>query len=78
MPIIKILQLLRLSHVQHLEDGSIKLSNLTLINVVLYWFGPMREDKLTLTLLAIQALSSGLAFMIRYRLVTLIFAAVEY
>lgn len=78
VPIIKVLYLLRLSHVQYLEDGSIKLSNLTLINVVLYWFGPLREDKLTGTLLVIQALSSILALIIRYRLVTLIFQAVEY
>lgn len=78
VPIIKILRLLGLSQVQYLEDGSIKLSNLTLINVVLYWFGPMREDKLTLSLLVIQALCSGLAFVIRYRFVTLIYQAVSY
>ena len=41
-------------------------SNLTILNLILVLRGPMREDHLTMEMLGIQALGSGLAFAIRY------------
>ncbi|KAM9906393.1 hypothetical protein OXX69_006819 [Metschnikowia pulcherrima] len=40
-----------------------RFSNLTLINLALVWFGPMREDKLCLLLLSIQ-LSVGISMLV--------------
>ena len=40
--------------------------NLTLINVFLYWFGPMSERSLTRCLLGLQVGCSVLAVVIRY------------
>jgi len=42
------------------------ISNLTLLNLVLLFAGPMREDKLTKVIIAIQSGCSVLAFVIRY------------
>ena len=51
-------------------DGDVwyECNNLTLINLVLIYTGPMREDKLCLLLLALQVLCSCVAFTIRYPL----------
>jgi hypothetical protein len=54
-------------------DEIIACSNLTLINLVLVMFGPMREDYLCLMLLAIQTVSGGLGFVIRHRLAFLVY-----
>eukprot|EP00392_Amoebophrya_sp_AT5.2_P012727 g12834.t1 len=43
-----------------------RVSNLTLINFVLYVFGPMHEETLVVVLLALQVLFSALAFWLRY------------
>ena len=40
--------------------------NLTLINVFLYWFGPMSEKRLTQCLLGLQVVCSAIAIHIRY------------
>jgi len=45
-----------------------EVSNFTLINLLLVWFGPMHERTLTLAVLAVQVLGSALAFLIRYPL----------
>ncbi len=41
-------------------------SNLTIINLILVKLGPIREQNLTILLLAIQILCTGLALFIRY------------
>lgn len=41
--------------------------NLTLINLTLYVFGPMRENHLCIALLAFQALCCALGLVLRYR-----------
>lgn len=51
----------------------VAISNLTLINLVLVNAGPMREDKLTLTLMAIQFVFSVGALTARHSIATLIF-----
>jgi UDP-N-acetylglucosamine--dolichyl-phosphate N-acetylglucosaminephosphotransferase len=50
-------------------------SNFTLINLWLVWFGPMREDRLALGLLAFQFLIGALGLFIRHRMALLVFSA---
>ena len=47
---------------------AVRLSNLTIINYVLYVFGPMHEARLTSVLLLFQVVCNGLALLVRYRL----------
>ena len=54
-------------------DDIIACSNLTLINLVLVNFGPMREDHLCLTLLAGQVLCGVLGLVIRHKLAFLVY-----
>lgn len=42
--------------------------NHTLINIVLYWFGPMSEKRLTTVLLVFQCFCSLVAIYVRYHL----------
>ncbi|KAM0789901.1 hypothetical protein ACM66B_006743 [Microbotryomycetes sp. NB124-2] len=56
------------------HDGSIAAcSNLTILNLILVVFGPMREDKLTITLMSLQAGGSVLAFTVRYGVASLFY-----
>lgn len=60
------------------EDGRrriIECSNLTIINLWLVWFGPMKEETLALGLTALQFASGLLGLFIRHRLAGLIFTA---
>lgn len=41
-------------------------TNLTLLNLLLVLRGPMREDRLTIELMVLQGLGSGVAFAVRY------------
>ncbi|XP_013400238.1 UDP-N-acetylglucosamine--dolichyl-phosphate N-acetylglucosaminephosphotransferase-like [Lingula anatina] len=51
------------------EDGEYsECNNLTIINLMLKIFGPMHERSLVMSLLSIQILCSGVAFLIRYPL----------
>jgi len=54
----------------------IECNNLTLLNFILRLTGPMHERSLTLTILAIQVLSSVIAFLVRYPLAYLLFGEV--
>lgn len=55
------------------KDGYVTTNNFTLINLVLLFFGPLHEEKLTIILIAIQCLCSVLAFVIRYPLASLFY-----
>ena len=46
-------------------DGSVKMSNMTIICLVLHVCGPMREDMLTKRLLSVQVLCTAFAFIVR-------------
>lgn len=46
-------------------DGSVKMSNMTIICLVLHVCGPMREDMLTKRLLSVQVACTVLAFIVR-------------
>ncbi|KAI7890634.1 glycosyl transferase family 4-domain-containing protein [Mucor mucedo] len=56
------------------KDGKIiECNNLTLLNLVLAYFGPMSERNTTIAILVIQVSASLLAFFIRYKLVHLVY-----
>jgi UDP-N-acetylglucosamine--dolichyl-phosphate N-acetylglucosaminephosphotransferase len=73
---LKLLHQLRMADVEVDAKGQvISSSNFTLINLWLVWFGPMREDRLAMGLLAFQFLIGGLGLFIRHRMALLIFSA---
>ncbi|KAF2877576.1 UDP-GlcNAc-1-phosphate transferase [Massariosphaeria phaeospora] len=73
---LKLLHRLRLLDVETNEKGQVlSSSNFTLINLWLVWFGPMREDRLALGLLAFQAGVGLLGLFVRHRMALLIFTA---
>ena len=61
---------LRLVGVEELGGGVVRMSNLTLINLCLHWFGPCREDTLCRRLIGFQIMCSGMAFPVRFYLAT--------
>lgn len=66
------LQLLQL--VLDEQDRPVGASNLTVLNLWLVWFGPMREDRLTFSLLAAQAACGVLGLLVRHKLALLVFS----
>lgn len=48
-------------------------TNLTILNLWLVWFGPMREDRLSIGFLTLQILSGILGLFVRHRLALLVF-----
>ena len=75
--VYQVLRTLRLGHVEESENGDIKINNLTIINLVLYAFGPMKEWKLTSILLLFQCVCSSAALLVRYKLAGLLYDIVE-
>lgn len=75
IPILKLLNKLKLIDVEyHPKDGSIvSCSNMTLINLTLVWFGPMREDQLCNTILLLQFMVGILALIGRHAIGSIIF-----
>jgi len=65
---VTVLRTLRLVSWQEQPDGRIVINNLTLINFVLFMFGPVHERVATQMLMAFQVLSTLLALFIRYPL----------
>lgn len=55
----------------------VTMSNMTIINWALHVCGPMREDRLTLALLGLQAACSALALLVRYQLAYLVYDVVK-
>lgn len=73
--ILNLAELLGLVRLVRLDNGQIISStNFTLISTVLVRFGQMREDKLAITIMVIQALFGLLGFFVRHRLARLIFS----
>lgn len=54
------------------KDGT-EVANMTLINLLLQFFGPMNERTLCIVLLGIQILSCAIGFIIRYYLAKVLF-----
>jgi len=72
-----VIKTFRLAHVKPpREDGTVLVSNLTLINFVLYVFGPCREDVLCIRLLLLQLLCTIGCFAVRFGLAGYVFDVV--
>lgn len=65
---VKLFQTFRLIEWTETPDGVITTNNFTLINFLIVQLGPMHEAILTNRLIAIQVLSTCVAFVIRYPL----------
>lgn len=65
---IWILKTLRLVQYRKVNEQTFECSNLTIINLVLVIFGPLKEKRLVMILYGLQLLGTVLAFGIRYGL----------
>jgi UDP-N-acetylglucosamine--dolichyl-phosphate N-acetylglucosaminephosphotransferase len=73
---LKLLHRLRMLDVEMDAKGQVvSSSNFTLLNLWLVWFGPMREDKLAMGLLAFQFMIGAFGLFARHRMALLIFTA---
>lgn len=71
---LKALHRLRLLRVATNAQGEVvECTNFTILNLWLVWWGPMREDKLALGILALQSCVGLLGLVIRHRLALLVF-----
>lgn len=71
---VRFLEGLGLANVKRSDTGKwISCNNLTIINLILWKLGPMREDELARKIGYIQIAGSCLAFFIRYGLVHIVY-----
>lgn len=80
--LLTLLSHLHLTHLTRLEKNKTKgpivsATNLTLLNVVLLWKGPMREERLTKWLVGIQVAGSVLAFGVSMGLLGLFMMGID-
>lgn len=80
MPVQSALKLLARLHLLKIEtDPStgqvLRSTNMTLLNLWIVWFGPMREDKVALGILAAQSVCGLLGLWVRHRLALWVFTA---
>ncbi|KAF2665586.1 N-acetylglucosaminephosphotransferas-like protein [Microthyrium microscopicum] len=74
--VMKIAAAVKLLDIKTDESGNIiESSNFTIINLWLVWFGPMREDRLAMGLIALQIACGLLGLFIRHKLALLIFTS---
>lgn len=67
--VLRLCASLKLAKVESIPGStSVRMSNLTIINFVLYVCGPMHEARLATTLLVFQAACNALALLVRYQL----------
>ncbi|EJT98666.1 N-acetylglucosaminephosphotransferase [Dacryopinax primogenitus] len=73
--VLQLLAFLRLTRLTtDLKTGRITAcTNLTILNVLLYWFGPMSEEDLVVRVMLTQCAGSALAFVVRYGVAGLIY-----
>lgn len=72
---LEVLHKLRLVRIWKNEDGQIvESTNLTILNLWLAWMGPMREDRLALSMVGLQTVCGILGLLIRHRLALLVFS----
>src|SRR5438445_279220 len=72
--LLTVLERLGLSKVTRGPDGAVlEASNLTVINLWLVWFGPMREDRLAISVMAVQFVAGISALGIRHGLAFLVY-----
>lgn len=74
--VMKLMHKLKFLDIKTDERGEvIESSNFTIINLWLVWFGPMREDRLAMGLVAFQIMCGLIGLVVRHRLALLIFTA---
>ena len=72
--VLEILHALRLARITKNIDGHIvESTNLTLLNLWLVWFGPLREDRLALHIVGVQFLCGIGGLLVRHKLALLVF-----
>ena len=73
---LKLLHRLHLVRLVTNEDGLIlETSNFTILNLWLVWFGPRREDRLAIEILAMQTVCGLFGLFVRHRLALWVFDA---
>ncbi|KAL4981702.1 glycosyl transferase family 4-domain-containing protein [Aspergillus falconensis] len=71
---LELLHRLRLARVRKNEQGRIvESSNLTILNLWLVWMGPMKEDRLALSMVAVQTVCGLFGLFVRHYLALLVF-----
>ncbi|RDW90809.1 UDP-N-acetylglucosamine--dolichyl-phosphate N-acetylglucosaminephosphotransferase [Aspergillus mulundensis] len=71
---LELLHGLRLARIKKNERGQIiESSNLTILNLWLVWMGPMREDRLALSMVAVQTVCGLFGLFVRHCLALLVF-----
>ncbi|XP_018573758.1 UDP-N-acetylglucosamine--dolichyl-phosphate N-acetylglucosaminephosphotransferase [Anoplophora glabripennis] len=70
--IVNVFRVFRLIQWQE-KDGYVITNNFTLINLVLFYLGPLHEAKLTTILIAVQVICTCVAFVIRYPLASIFY-----
>lgn len=71
---LELLHRLRLARIRKNDDGQIiESSNLTILNLWLIWMGPMREDRLALSMVVVQIVCGLLGLFVRHCLALLVF-----
>ncbi len=71
---IQILETVGLAQVNRARNGDwIDCNNLTLINIILLYGGPMRESQLAWCICLVQVFGSLIGFFIRYGLVHIVY-----
>ena len=73
LPILKILHYFKLIELEFHEGRVVSCTNMTLINLVLVWLGPMREDKLCQAILQLQFAVGILAIVARHAMGKVLF-----
>ena len=72
--VLKILHTLKLVHVEIDEKARVTEStNLTILNLWLVWRGPLKEDRLAIEILAMQAVVGIIGLAVRHKLALLLF-----
>lgn len=72
--LLKLLSSLHLLQIEMDRNGVVvETSNFTILNLSLVWFGPMREDRLAIVLLAFQTTCGLLGLLVRHKLALWVF-----
>ncbi|KAI8905180.1 UDP-N-acetylglucosamine--dolichyl-phosphate N-acetylglucosaminephosphotransferase [Gorgonomyces haynaldii] len=70
---VRFLELLGLCKIERKEGKMIECNNLTLINLILVYMGPMPERNVALSVVVVQICGSVIGFLIRYGLVHIVY-----
>jgi len=73
--VLKLLEKLRLVKLWTNAQGEpVEVSNLTILNLWIVTFGPMREDRLTMGIMVVHVVAGVIGLLVRHRLALLVFS----